>query len=141
VTTFTFVLVVVEHDRRFVLVQEAKGGQPWYLPAGRVEPRESLTDAALRETREEAGIDVVLTGVLRVEHTPLSDGSARLRVWFKARPVQPDAPLKQQADRESLQARWFSLEEARMMNLRGEDVLQALTASALFPLSLLSREP
>jgi phosphatase NudJ len=140
VNTHTFVLVVVQHEGRFVLVQEAKEDNPWYLPAGRVEPLESLKHAALRETREEAGIDVELTGVLRVQYTPRPDGTARLRVWFSARPMQPSAPLKQAADKESLQARWVTLDEARALVLRGDDVLEALTAGPAASLSLLSHE-
>ena len=46
--THTYVLVVVQHEGRFVLVQEAREGNPWYVPAGRVEPLESLKHAALR---------------------------------------------------------------------------------------------
>jgi phosphatase NudJ len=139
VNTYTFVLVVVQHEGRFVLVQEAKHGNSWYLPAGRVETLESLKHAALRETREEAGIDVELTGVLRVQHTAQPDGTARLRVWFAARPLQPNAPLKAVADKESLQARWVTLDEARALDLRGDDVVEALT-SPVHPLSLLSHE-
>jgi phosphatase NudJ len=140
VNTHTYVLIVVQHEGRFVLVQEAREGNPWYVPAGRVEPLESLKHAALRETREEAGIDVELTGVLRVQHTPRPDGTARLRVWFSARPLQPSAPLKQAGDHHSLQARWVTVDEARTLPLRGEEVIEALTAGPAAPLSLLSHE-
>ena len=46
IPTWFFALVVVRQGDRFLLVHEAKHGQDWYLPAGRVEPGESLTDAA-----------------------------------------------------------------------------------------------
>lgn len=42
----------------------------FWLPGGRVDPGEGLMEAALRETREEAGVDVDLTGVLSIEFRP-----------------------------------------------------------------------
>ena len=93
IPTWYFALVVVRQGNRFLLVHERKHGQGWYLPAGRVEPGEPLTQAAVRETQEETGVPVVLDGVLRVEHSPHSDGTARLRVFFVAHPKR-DVPPK-----------------------------------------------
>jgi len=53
--TWFYVLVVVRQGDRFLLVHERRFNQPWYLPAGRVEPGETLTKAAVRETPEENG--------------------------------------------------------------------------------------
>jgi 8-oxo-dGTP pyrophosphatase MutT (NUDIX family) len=69
IPTWYFALVVVRQGNRFLLVHERKHGQGWYLPAGRVESGETLTQAAVRETLEETGVPVVLDGVLRVEHS------------------------------------------------------------------------
>ena len=38
VSAYFIVLVVVEHEGRYLLIHEASHGQTWYLPAGRVEP-------------------------------------------------------------------------------------------------------
>lgn len=73
-----YALVLVRRGDRFLLVEETDHGGGWYVPAGRVEPGETLTAAALREVREEAGIDVRLTGVHRCEHTVFDEG-VRLR--------------------------------------------------------------
>src|SRR5262245_12738980 len=70
IPTWCFALVVVRKGDQFLLVHEKKKNQPWYLPAGRVEPGESFAEAAVRETLEEAGIPIRLTGVIRVEHSP-----------------------------------------------------------------------
>jgi phosphatase NudJ len=53
IPTWYFVLVVVRSEDRYLMVQERKHGQLWYLPAGRVEPGETFVKAALRETLEE----------------------------------------------------------------------------------------
>jgi 8-oxo-dGTP pyrophosphatase MutT (NUDIX family) len=48
------VAAVIEQEGRYLLVEEISGGRTVYnQPAGHVEPRESLLDAVVRETREE----------------------------------------------------------------------------------------
>jgi len=46
------------------------GLDAWDLPAGYLDPGESFEEAARRETREEAGIEVVLTALSGVYHSP-----------------------------------------------------------------------
>ncbi|MFO0556844.1 MAG: NUDIX domain-containing protein [Polyangiales bacterium] len=141
--TWFFAMILVQRGERFVLVREKKHGQRWYYPAGRVELGETLTEAALRETLEEAGIHVELTGLLRVEHTPQPGGSVRVRAFFTARPVD-DSPLKTQPDEHSLEARWFTVHEMRSLDLRGEEVLECVEAilrgAPVAPLSMLTTE-
>ena len=141
--TWFFVLMVVRLGHRFLLVRERKHGQQWYLPAGRVEQGESLNEAAIRETLEEAGIPIRLDGVLRVEHTPRHDGTCRVRVFFVASPVD-DTPPKKEPDDHTLEAGWFSLAELDGMELRGEEVLQAIdyvaSGGAAYPMSLVKFE-
>jgi len=142
IPTWCFAVVVVRKGDRFLLVHERKHGQLWYLPAGRVEPGERFEDAAVRETREEAGIDVRLTGIVRIQHTPRGDG-ARQRVIFLAEPVGDQEP-KSRADEESLEARWVPLQELQQYPLRGDDVLLILrhveAGGLVVPMSLLTQE-
>ncbi len=121
VPTWYFAIVIVRRGDTFLLVHERKHGQLWYFPAGRVEPGETLQDGARRETLEEAGIAIELEGVLRVEHTPAPDGSARCRVFFLARPAD-DRPPKSVPDDESLEARWVRPDELDQYPLRGREV-------------------
>jgi len=143
IPTWFFALVVVRHRDRFLLVHERKHGQLWYLPAGRVEQGEEIAAAARRETLEEAGLQVTLDGILRVEHTPLPDG-ARVRVVFVAHPTDEGATLKHQPDEESLGAAWVGLEELGSYALRGEEVRELFehvaAGGAVYPLSLLTVE-
>jgi phosphatase NudJ len=141
IETFGYALVVVRQGRRFLLIQERKYDQEWYLPAGRAEQGERLVDAALRETKEEAGLDVVLEGLIRVEHVPMDDGTARLRVIFVARP-KDDAPPKSKADEHSLKAGWFTLDEVEKLPLRGDEVIDLFRylerGGAVYPLKVLA---
>lgn len=140
--TWFFALVVVRMGDRFLLVHERKHGQTWYLPAGRVEPGEALTEAALRETLEETGVNVELDGILRVEHNPGIEAT-RVRVFYLARPVG-DARPKQTPDEHSLEARWLTLAEMERLPLRGDEVLEIFTAVAagapVAPLTMIVEE-
>jgi 8-oxo-dGTP pyrophosphatase MutT (NUDIX family) len=142
IPTWFFALVVVHHDGRFLLVHERKHGQLWYLPAGRVEPGETLAAAACREALEETGVAIRLTGLLRVEHSPMP-GGARVRAIFLGEPAGDPRP-KSAPDAESLGAAWVSMAELPDYPLRGQEVADALryvaSGGAVYPLRVLQPE-
>ncbi|CAD7947494.1 unnamed protein product [Amoebophrya sp. A25] len=86
-----FALVVCIHRGKILLVQEFASSGFW-LPGGRVDAGEDLKAAATRETLEEAGVAVEITGVLQVQYRVPRPGSVRLRVIFFARPILPSDP-------------------------------------------------
>lgn len=51
-------------DGKVLLARRGRGWRAgaWSLPGGRVEPGETLAEAALRETREEIGVEAALIG-------------------------------------------------------------------------------
>lgn len=142
IPSWYFAVVVVQRGDHFLLVHERKHGQLWYFPAGRVERGESLPAAACRETLEETGVAVRLTGVLRMEHSAFPNG-ARVRAVFLAEPTDDRAP-KSVPDEESLGAAWVSLTELARYPLRGgevEEVLRYLAdGGAVYPLDVLQPE-
>ncbi|GAM20939.1 hypothetical protein SAMD00019534_041140 [Acytostelium subglobosum LB1] len=120
-TVYPFCLVVVRRrrDGRFLLVHEvAKMG--WWLPGGRVNIGESLQTAAVRETKEEAGIDVEIKGILRFEYSP-HRGYSRLRLIFYGEPVDDDQLPKTVPDYESLGAAYVSADDLSTLQLRGKE--------------------
>ncbi len=142
IPTWFFALAVVRRGDQYLLVHESDKEQLWYLPAGRVEPGETLTAAAERETLEESGVPVRIAGVIRVEHTPRLAGS-RVRVIFLAEPID-STPPKSKPDEESLEAAWVRLRELDRYPLRGEEVRQVLAyvdaGGPIYPLDLLQAE-
>ena len=113
IPTWFFALTVVRRGQHFLLVHERKHGQLWYLPAGRAEPGEDLIAAACRETLEETGISIRLTGIIRIEHSPRPD-SARVRVIFVGEPINDTQP-KSVPDEESLGAAWVTLDRTQSL--------------------------
>lgn len=57
---------VIVKDGRVLLVRRrvAEGSLSWQFPAGAIEPGESAQDAAVREAREETGLDVKAEALL-----------------------------------------------------------------------------
>jgi phosphatase NudJ len=127
IPTRFYVLAIVRRGDKFLVVQERKHGNTWYLPAGRVEAGESLTAGARRETIEEAGVSIELDGILRVEHTVIGKRQARIRVFFLGHAID-DRPPKQIADEHSLSARWVTLEELQGLTLRDDEVRELFEA-------------
>jgi ADP-ribose pyrophosphatase YjhB (NUDIX family) len=118
------------HFTCFAAVNESKN-RGWWLPAGHVDRGQTFVEAAIRETIEEAGINVILKGVLAVEHTLMSDRACRMRVIFYAEPNDPNQTPKTIPDKESNGAAWLTLEEIEAKRnfrppegLRGEELLR-----------------
>ena len=86
------VATIVEADGRFLMVEESKGGRlVLNQPAGHLEPNETLRQAALRETLEETGWTVELSGVVGIYlYTAPSNGVTYQRVCFAATPLTHD---------------------------------------------------
>lgn len=134
------VATVVSNGPQVLLVAERIGGRRVLnQPAGHLEPDESLAAAALRETLEESGWEVELTGVIGIYQWRAPDGTAFLRVTFAARPLRhhPQRPL----DAGIVAALW--LEPASLAgrdDLRSPLVARCVAdwqAGRLYPLSVL----
>ncbi len=89
-------IAVVEHQGK-VLIGRRPPGVPlaglWEFPGGKVLPGETPEEAAVRECREETGLEVRLTGAYPSwEH---AYGYATLRLFaFKAEPARAEATAR-----------------------------------------------
>jgi 8-oxo-dGDP phosphatase len=123
------VLTLIEQNGKFLLIQESKSScrNKWFLPGGRVSAGESIPDAAVREAREESGLEIQLTGLLYVDQrtgaSPAGDAD-RIRFVFLGKPV--GGALKQTGDVHSIRAGWFSEEEIGGLELRSPFVRKVL---------------
>lgn len=111
--------IVVNEDGRYLLVKEAKAGceNTWFFPAGRIEKNESITAAAIRETKEESGIDIIPEGIFFIDHIPKDNW---IRFALLGRSV--GGTLKTIPDHHSLGAGWFSTGEITDLPLRASCV-------------------
>ncbi|RDZ28605.1 NUDIX hydrolase [Lysobacter silvisoli] len=128
------VATVVVDGGRLLVVEETVGGKlVLNQPAGHLEPDESLVDAALRETREETGWDVRLTGFVGAYQwkAPLqADGSGGrhyLRFAFAAEPVRHDP--NRALDEGIVRALWLTPDELQAQAPRHRSPLVWRTAA------------
>ena len=110
------VATIVEQDGKFLLVEEGDVNQPVFnQPAGHLEAGETLQQAALRETLEETGCTINLTGYLGLYvYTAPSNGVTYHRHCFTAELVKQDESLS--LDGGIISAQWLSLEELKSSN-------------------------
>lgn len=101
---------VVADDEGRILLQRRVDNGMWALPGGRMEIGESLPECAIRETREETGLDVEVVGIVGTYSNPrhvfaYDDGEVRqeLSICFLARPVGGQLAVSD----ESTDVRWF----------------------------------
>ena len=132
VPTCAFVHILVEEGGRYLLVQEAKPeiGCPWCYPAGRVEPGESIVEAVVRETLEEAGLAVEPRYLMRIWHLipqgqDVQDSDPELWLYVVVAEAK-GGELKTAADEHSLRAAWFYPHELQGLDLRWPDVVELI---------------
>ncbi len=87
-------VIVVNDDSEILMIRRTDNGN-WAVPGGGMDLGESITDTAVRETREETGISCEITGLVGIYTSPrhvilyTSNGEARqeFSMVFTARPV------------------------------------------------------
>lgn len=114
---------VLEKDGKYLLVQEAqeKCYGKWNLPAGHLDPNETIIEAAKREIKEESGLDVELTGVCQIGNRKPED-DVFVSVIFSTKVLGGDIKFD---PNEILDVKWFSYEELLSMKaqLRSENLI------------------
>lgn len=132
---------IVRKENKILMVKEAKKkcyGQ-WNYPAGHMEEGEKITDAAIRETLEETGYKVKLTGVLPICSFNKPEGT-RILVKFTADVIEENIAFDTD---EILDVQWIDMDTIKHMSreeLRSYDIniahLKALEENKIFPLEI-----
>lgn len=114
-------VVAFDATGRVLLVRAAEDGK-WTIPGGMVEPGELPAEAAIRETKEETGLDVELIRILGVFGGPLfrieypnGDRVSFVSTTFEGKVIggniTPDGS-------ETVEARYFSKEDLSSVELK-----------------------
>lgn len=104
---------VVDDAGRLLMIRRTDSGLH-ALPGGRHELGETMTATAIRETLEETGVDIEVTGLIGIYSNPrhvvaFSDGEVRqeFSICFRARPVGG----MPRGSSESTEVRWVEKSE------------------------------
>jgi 8-oxo-dGTP pyrophosphatase MutT (NUDIX family) len=112
-------VVAVDAQGHLLLQQRRDTGQ-WALPMGKMELGETPSRCAIRETREETGVLVELTGLLGIYSDPghivaYGDGEIRqeYELIFLARPVEGKPTVNDEAS----DVRWVAPDDLDELNI------------------------
>ena len=107
------VAAIIEKDGKFLLVQEAeeKCRGKWCIPAGNLDPNETIFEGVEREVFEECGCKVELTGVLQIGNKVLSNDTL-ISIIFATKLTEDNIKFDKN---EILDVKWFTFEEILSM--------------------------
>ena len=140
---FVVVGVIIEKDGKFLLIQEGKVDKgKWNIPAGWLDLNEEIIPGAIRETKEETGLDINITGLLGVYSSSKLVGkniTHPVRFIFAAKPLNQKLNYSQD---EILDAKWFTYEEIKTMGekLRSQTIIRQIEdylAGERYPLAII----
>lgn len=101
-----FSLVICRnHQNKYLCVLEKY--HKWWIVGGGVEKGETHLQAAIREAKEEAGIDIQVKGILTIDQVNFKYPA--IRVIYYAEPKDPNQKPKNSGDKESLQADFLDI--------------------------------
>ncbi len=93
-------------DGNKILLTRREDFEIWILPSGGVEDGESLAQAAIRETKEETGLDVELTSLVGI-YSRLGNMLSNHAALFLAKPIGGEIQCQ---PGETLEVKWFAFD-------------------------------
>lgn len=109
-TRFSAATVITDANGRVLLVRHAYAAHNWEIPGGSGDPRETAEETAIRETREEAGVEVEIERLVGIYWSP-ADGEGMHHFVFRAH-LTAASPVPHAADPvEIADCRWFAMDQ------------------------------
>lgn len=103
------IVAAIITSSRGVLAERRHDGRPlWTFPAGEAEPGEAPADTAIRETKEETGLEIKVSHIIGQRQHPKT---GRHMIYLAARPYHGTKVFVGDED-ELAEVKWLSLAEA-----------------------------
>jgi len=110
----------IQDDEHHILMIRRTDNDLYSIPGGQVEPGETLTQAAVREVKEETGIDIEATDLIGIYSNPnhviaYDDGEVRqeFSICFRGKPQ--DGALRTSS--ESSEVLWIPVDKLGGLNI------------------------
>ena len=132
---------IIKEDDKILLIQEAKEScyGMWNIPAGKLELNEIIKEGALREIKEETGLDAELNGIIQIGNQTINDDKL-IYIIFSANVKEV---IEGWHTDETLQTKLFTIKEIKNMkdSIRSYDLLslaiEKVLNNQIMPLSLI----
>lgn len=83
----------------------------WSIPGGKIEAFEYATDAAIRETKEEVGVDITILKLFSTTETINKENNEHwISLIYASFPIEDELPYNKEPDKIE-EVKWFSLDE------------------------------
>lgn len=105
-------IILDENDKVFLLHRNTVKRQQWEVPGGKVEDNEEAKTTAVREIKEELGVDVEITS-LTGEKEFTEDGFTMRYSWFGAKILGGQPQIMEPETFDKLSS--FSIQEMRVL--------------------------
>ncbi len=115
---------IIEHQGKVLLIQEKNPHGKWNLPIGRMEEGENIFQTAVREVKEETGLECEIENLVRIFEYE-KEGRHKLKFIFRMN--RKSGEVKKGHD--LLDAKWLEIDEIRKLkkeDFRNDDVPLAL---------------
>ncbi|MGM0845319.1 MAG: NUDIX domain-containing protein [Bacillota bacterium] len=115
--------LIIQDNKVLLAKFEDENGVHFNLPSGGVEKGESTSEAAIREAREEAGVDVMVNNLAFIyEYAPhqsqyIYGNTPNLSLFFDCRIAGRNTPAPDSPDLNQIGAEWISIEELDSITL------------------------
>ncbi len=115
-----------ERDGRveLLLIKQFKNNDAWSIAKGHIKDDECIEDCAIREVKEETGIDVLLEKRLPDAVVNIKGGTKTV-VAFLARPAASHEPNIEDPDCEVADAKWFDVESLPELQFYQRDLIES----------------
>jgi len=128
---------IVIQNNQILLIQEKqeKAYKKWWLPAGKLDPGETLTECAVREGKEETGYDMKLKKLLGI-FNPVKNKP--LFFIFISEIVSGEMTIDPD---EILDIKWVPIDEIMKLDVRDpslmQKILESVSKEEYYPINLI----
>jgi len=111
-------VIIVDNQERVLMIRRTDNGN-YCLPGGAMEMNERITEAAIREAKEETGYDVEITGIAgiytnpdyRIEYTSNGEVRREFTIVFAAKVIGGEPRINEEAS----EVVWVRRDEAKSL--------------------------
>lgn len=115
-------IVIIEKGKVLLALRDTEPFKGmWTIPGGRIDENETIEECAIREAKEETGLDVELGNLIRIYSNPSRDPRKTIAAAYFAK-VKGGKLIPQPGEVKEL--RWFRLDKLPQLGFDHAEIIQ-----------------